>query len=61
MTTRRIVQKGLLTVVEEIDSDGAHAWFVRCSDPQLNGGFDVEAAALAYAKSVEDGTPEPPL
>ncbi|HEX7760212.1 MAG TPA: hypothetical protein VF459_11965 [Caulobacteraceae bacterium] len=61
MTKRRVVQQGLLTVVEEIDSDGEHAWFVRCKDPQLNGGFDVEAAALSYARSVEAGTPEPPL
>lgn len=61
MTKRRIVQQGPHVVVEEIDSDGDLAWFVRCSDPKLNGGFDVEAAALAYAQSVEDGAPEPPI
>ena len=61
MTKRRIVHQGPHAVVEEIDSDGEHAWYVRCSDPKLNGGFDVEAAALAYAKSVEDGAPEPPI
>ncbi len=61
MTTRRIVQTGPLTVVEQIDNDGEHAWFVHCQDPTLNGGFDVEAAALAYARSVEAGSPEPPL
>ena len=61
MTKRRIVHTGLSAVVEEIDSDGDLTWFVRCSDPQLNGGFDVEAAALSYARSVDDGAPEPPI
>lgn len=61
MTKRRIVHQGPRAVVEEIDSGGELAWFVRCSDPKLNGGFDVEAAALAYARSVEEGAPEPPI
>jgi hypothetical protein len=61
MIKRRTVQTGPLTVVEEIDTDGDLAWYVRCADAQLNGGFDVEAAALAYAQSVEKGAPEPPV
>ena len=61
MTKRRVVHTGLSAVVEEIDSDGELTWYVRCSDPGLNGGFDVEAAALAYARSVDAGAPEPPI
>ena len=61
MTKRRIVHEGPHAVVEEIDADGDMAWFVRCTDTSLNSGFDVEAAALDYARSVEAGHPEPPI